>query len=96
DCYVVSEWPTVVTSVARTRGIRTSRFLAQTSFQALLNDSCVYFFYDGYCERPVISASRDSWYTCTKISEAYLLTRVAWWQAEFDSYSLYRIDSAVS
>lgn len=93
NCYVISEFPVVLTSVSDLKGLRTKYVLSNPEIiSALLNnDKCVYYFYDGYCMELPLSTVKYSVKRCLKMLEKFRYEKEISLKMDNKEYSLFRI-----
>ena len=98
NCYVISELPTVLSSVSNLRVIGTDTALnnPQVIENIIKKENCMYYFYDGYCTEFPISPNQDSIKKCHIMLQTFdnskeqtFQRKIKWKKSE---YFLFRIN----
>ena len=93
-CYIIAEFPIVLTSISNMVGLSTEVVLKDLIIiDTLINKGeCVYYFYDGYCSDQPLSPSPGSKDRCQKMLEVFDLTEEKNFEIENNRFFLFRIN----
>jgi hypothetical protein len=93
SCYVIAEFPVVLTSISDIKGLRTEDVLKNPKIISRFVDQgkCIYYFYDGYCIKDTISPTQGSKLRCKRMLEVFDYKQV--WEIEHgnSNFFLYKI-----
>jgi len=94
NCYVIAEFPVVLTSISDIKGLVTRDVLLNSKIIDNLFDKgeCIYYFYDGYCADRTISPPRDSRNKCQKMLRTFDMVKEKTFKRERTEYFLFRVD----
>jgi len=92
-CYMVAEYPSVVTSISDIKGITTRNALnnPEAILNILNNKGCVYYFYDGYCIEWTITPVTGSQKRCNQMLQNFKLEEKASFGSGNIKYLLYKL-----
>ena len=92
NCYVIAEFPTVFSLISSIKGLKTGEVLDNPEIvEGLLNKTCVYYFYDGYCSEQTISRSEGSRKRCREMLKILDYRLEQKFNRKWTNYHLYRI-----
>jgi len=73
NCYVISEFPIVLTSISNMKGLGTGVAVNNPNIidNLIKKKECVYYYHDGYCTESILSPSLGSDRRCKKMLEIF-------------------------
>lgn len=92
-CYVIAEYPSVITSISNIKGITTRNALnnPEAISNILNNKGCVYYFYDGYCIEWTLTPVTGSKKRCNQMLQNFKLEEEASFGSKNIKYTLYEL-----
>jgi hypothetical protein len=88
-CYIISEYASITTAVAKSKGIRTNHAISNpAAINALLSKgNCAFYFEDMYCSLKEGNFGRD----CTAMHTLFNLTLAHQFSDQKEKFTLYRV-----
>jgi hypothetical protein len=93
NCYVVTEWPTILSSTTDLKVVSTRNIVAYPEIVANLLDrtGCVFYFQEGYCLKEPIAEPLGSQERCALVHQNYKLDLYVEYKEKDVAYDFYRL-----
>ena len=94
SCYIIAEFPSVITSISDIKGITTDSAVENPKIIAELikKGECIYYFYDGYCAEWTISPPKGSKERCRKMLQTFDYSKAMELRLDSAEYYLFKIN----